>query len=62
MKLRWVWATVRLGMKYLDCVAAGAADERPEQPGGAGLHLAEANINPATGLATGYRRRLPSTS
>ena len=41
-------------MEYLDCMAAGAADERPEQPGDAALRLAEANINPTTGLATDY--------
>lgn len=41
-------------MKYQDCVdAMQAADEAPDGEVGAG-RLADANINPATGLATDY--------
>ena len=41
-------------MKYQDCVEPAQAPD--EAPGGdaAGERLAEANINPATGLATDY--------
>ena len=58
MKLRpeigaTVW-TMWLGTKYQDRVDAAAAGEGPEEPAGGDLRLAEANINPLTGLATDY--------
>src|ERR1035437_9020518 len=40
-------------MKYQDCAAALQADDGPDG-GAAAARLAEANINPATGLATDY--------
>src|ERR1035437_6511937 len=40
-------------MKYQDCAEALQADDGPDG-GVAAARLAEANINPATGLATDY--------
>ena len=40
-------------MKYQDCAEALQADDGPDG-GAAAARLAEANINPATGLATDY--------
>lgn len=41
-------------MKYQDCVEAAADDDGAEAPACDVMRLAEANINPATGLATDY--------
>ena len=41
-------------MKYQDCAEALQADDGPEDRASAAVRLADANINPATGLATDY--------
>jgi hypothetical protein len=41
-------------MKYQDCAEALQADDGPDGGAGGAVRLADANINPATGLATDY--------
>ena len=41
-------------MKYQDCAEALQADDAPEDRANAAVRLADANINPLTGLATDY--------
>ncbi|HSP49629.1 MAG TPA: hypothetical protein VLN61_05480 [Pseudolabrys sp.] len=41
-------------MKYQDCAEALQADDGPDDGAGGASRLADANINPATGLATDY--------
>lgn len=41
-------------MKYLDCAEAAGVDDGPVYPAGDPSCLADANINPTTGLATDY--------
>ena len=41
-------------MKYQDCAEALQADDGPDDGASAAVRLADANINPATGLATDY--------
>ena len=41
-------------MKYQDCAEVLQADDGPDGGAGGAIRLADANINPATGLATDY--------
>ena len=41
-------------MKYQDCAEALQADDGPDGGASGAVRLADANINPATGLATDY--------
>ncbi len=41
-------------MKYQDCAEVLQADDGPDGGAGGAVRLADANINPATGLATDY--------